>query len=94
MPSLSARISRPFLTFLVPGHGRIAPAMVDSPRNDTVVEKDGAHRASSIEPRNLAEAIRNALVAEDHEFARTRWSDALAPASASRWGGFRLVGDW
>jgi uncharacterized protein YbjT (DUF2867 family) len=89
-PLFTARTSRLFLGLLTPMYGRIAAAMVESLRNETVVQCTTAHDAFSIKPRGLAEAIERALGGEDHEFAETRWSDALAPAPASRWGGIAV----
>jgi uncharacterized protein YbjT (DUF2867 family) len=86
-PLFTAWTSRVFLGLLAPTHGRIAAAMVDSLRNETVVQRTTADDAFSINPRGLAEAIERALEGEDHEFAETRWSDALALAPGSRWGG-------
>jgi hypothetical protein len=40
-----------------------------------------------IKPRGLAAAIDHALVAEDLEFARTRWSETLRSAPRTRLGG-------
>jgi uncharacterized protein YbjT (DUF2867 family) len=87
IPLVTRRAWRPFLALLMPAYGRIAAAMVESLRNETVVQGTGAHEAFSIKPRGLAEAIERALAGEDHQFAETRWSDALAPMPTSRWGG-------
>jgi uncharacterized protein YbjT (DUF2867 family) len=84
---ISPRASRLFLGLLTPVYGAIAAAMVDSLRNETVVHNGAAREAFPIKPRGLAAAIERALLNEDHEFAQTRWSDALAPAPTSRWGG-------
>jgi uncharacterized protein YbjT (DUF2867 family) len=85
---VSSRASRVFLGLLTPVYGPIAAAMVDSLRNETVVQSGLAREVFAIQPRGLAAAIERALVNEDHEFAETRWCDALAPAPpVSRWGG-------
>jgi uncharacterized protein YbjT (DUF2867 family) len=85
---VSSRASRLCLGFLTPVYGPIAAAMVDSLRNETVVRGDAARDAFAIRPRGLAEAIERALVNEDHEFAETRWCDALAPLRPTpQWGG-------
>ncbi|MCW3066374.1 MAG: NAD-dependent epimerase/dehydratase [Solirubrobacterales bacterium] len=87
MPLVTARASRLLLGVLTPTYGRIASAMVDSLRNETVVRGPIAREAFSIEPRGLAEAIERTLASEDREFAETHWSEALAPTPKSRWGG-------
>jgi uncharacterized protein YbjT (DUF2867 family) len=90
MSLVTAGASRLLLALLIPGHGRIAAAMVDGLRNETVMHGNAAREVSSIKPRSLADAIECALAGEDHEFAETRWSDALPPASERRWGGVRF----
>jgi uncharacterized protein YbjT (DUF2867 family) len=87
MPVVSARAARAFLPVMIPGYGRIAASMVESLRNETVVQDRAAREVFSIEPRGLAEAINHALAAEDREFAELRWSDAIASDVAIRWGG-------
>lgn len=88
---LSLRASRVCLGLVTPVYGRVAGAMVDSLRNETVVRSDAARRAFGIRPRGLSEAIARARVNEDREFAETRWSDALATAGPVSWSG-RMFG--
>lgn len=90
MPVVTARGLRALLRMVLPVHGRIAGAMVESLRNETVVQESPAREAFSIEPRGLADAIDRALAIEDHEFAETRWSDALSRRTVSRWGGVQF----
>jgi uncharacterized protein YbjT (DUF2867 family) len=87
LPMFTVRASRLFLGVLTPSYGRIASAMVDSLRNETVVRRPIAGDAFSIEPRSLTEAIERTLAGEDREFAEMRWSEALEPAPRPRWGG-------
>ena len=61
--------------------------MIDSLRNETVVHDASAGQTLMIKPRGLAAAIDHALVAEDLEFARTRWSETLRSAPRTRLGG-------
>jgi uncharacterized protein YbjT (DUF2867 family) len=87
MPMFTVRASRLFLAVLTPTYGRIAGAMFDSLRNETVVRRPLARDAFSIEPRSLTEAIEDTLAGEDREFAEIRWSEALTPTPRPRWGG-------
>ncbi len=87
MPLFTVRASRRFLGLLTPRYGRIAGAMVDSLRNETIVHDPVAHETFSVKPRGLGEAIEHALAAEDREFAQTRWSEKLTPTSKARLGG-------
>jgi hypothetical protein len=75
------------LGLLTPVYGRVAGAMVDSLRNQTVVNRSHALRAFAVRPRGLSEAITRALVNEDREFAQTRWSDSFALGQPQRWSG-------
>jgi uncharacterized protein YbjT (DUF2867 family) len=84
---ITPRASRMFLGLLTPVYGRVAAAMVDSLRNETIVTSPPAHAAFTARQRGLSAAIERALVNEDQEFAETRWSDALAPRRPVRWGG-------
>ncbi|TMM08467.1 MAG: SDR family oxidoreductase [Actinobacteria bacterium] len=86
-PLLSPRASRFFLGLVTPVYGQIAGAMVDSLRNETVVNSSAAGESFALRPRGLTDSIARALVNEDREFAATRWSDALPPATPRRWSG-------
>ena len=86
-PLLNPRASRFFLGLITPVYGRIAGAMVESLRNETVVNTSGALESFAVRPRGLKDSIARALVNEDREFAETRWSDALAPAIRRPWSG-------
>jgi uncharacterized protein YbjT (DUF2867 family) len=78
IPLLSATASRWFLSLLTPVHGRVAGAMVESLRNETIVKTPDALKMFDVVPRGLGDAIARALVDEDREFAETRWADAVA----------------
>jgi hypothetical protein len=87
MPVGTARAWRVGLGILTPTHGRVATAMLESLRNETIVSDPGAAVAFAVKPCGLSEAIERALAREDHVFADTSWGDALAPTRAPRWGG-------
>ena len=86
-PLITPRASRLLLGLVTPVYGRVAAAMVESLRNQTIVKIPTAHAAFAIRPRGLSAAIERALVNEDREFAETRWSDALPQPPPLRWGG-------
>ncbi|NIP87246.1 MAG: DUF2867 domain-containing protein, partial [Planctomycetales bacterium] len=88
VPVLTPRLSSLWLALVTPVYARIGRKLVESMRNPTVVQDDGALQAFDIRPRGLAAAIARALVNEDEELATTRWSDALSSAGPQRtWGG-------
>jgi uncharacterized protein YbjT (DUF2867 family) len=87
LPVLTPGVSRLLLGLITPVYGRVAAAMVESLRNETIVTRPSGQEALGRPGRGLSEAIERALVNEDQEFAETRWSDALGPSSAARWGG-------
>jgi uncharacterized protein YbjT (DUF2867 family) len=89
-PLITPRASRLLLGLLTPVYGRVAAAMVESLRNETIVTSPTAHAAFPIRPRGLSAAIERALVNEDREFAETRWSDALPQQPPLRWGGLTV----
>lgn len=85
--ALSPRASRIFLGLLTPVYGRVAGAMVESLRNETVVTSEAALAAFGLRPRGLSDAIARALIHEDRDFAQTRWSDALPSSEPLKWTG-------
>src|SRR6266566_1793655 len=87
IPLLTPRASRVLLGLLTPVYGRIAAAMVESLRNETIVTRPAAHAALRARRRGLSAAIERALLNEDQEFAETRWSDALRQQRPLGWGG-------
>jgi uncharacterized protein YbjT (DUF2867 family) len=87
IPWVTPRASRVLLGLLTPVYGRIAAAMVESLRNETIVTNRSAQAAFPVSPRGLSAAIERALVNEDQEFAETRWSDAIPHDVPIRWGG-------
>jgi uncharacterized protein YbjT (DUF2867 family) len=86
-PLITPRASGRLLGLVTPVYGRVAAAMVESLRNETIVQIPAAQAAFPIRPRGLSAAIERALVNEDREFAETRWSDALPQPSPLHWGG-------
>jgi uncharacterized protein YbjT (DUF2867 family) len=87
LPRQTIRASRMLLGMLTPAYGRVAAAMIDSLRNETVVRDTAAREAFAVTPRGLPEAIQRALMSEDNEFAQMSWSDVLAANEGARWGG-------
>jgi uncharacterized protein YbjT (DUF2867 family) len=87
IPLITPRASRLLLGLLTPVYGRVAAAMVDSLRNETIVTNHAVDMPFAVRRRGLASAIERALVNEDQEFAETHWCDALPSQSAPRWGG-------
>ncbi len=88
VPVLTPRLSSLWLGLVTPVYAKIGRKLVDSLRNPTLVNNPSALTRFRIEPMGLREAIARARVSEDHEFAQTRWSDALSSAGASpEWGG-------
>ena len=78
VPVLLPRLSGLWLGLITPIYARAGRQLVESLRNETVVDSAAASEIFSIRPRGLAPAIRRALVNEDREFAETRWSDAVS----------------
>jgi uncharacterized protein YbjT (DUF2867 family) len=91
VPVLTPYLSSLWLGLVTPVHARIGRKLVGSLRNPTLVQDTTALDAFSVRPRGLREAIARALINEDHEFAQTRWSDALSSTGKPKsWGGVRF----
>lgn len=91
VPLLTPYLSSLWLGLVTPLYARVGRKLVESLKNPTLVSNNLSSTTFSIRPRSLKEAIARAIANEDHEFAETRWSDALSSAGAPRvWGGERF----
>lgn len=82
VPVLTPYLSSLWLGLVTPLYARVGRKLVDSLRNETVVDSDRAHELfPDIDPRPVPEAIARALSNEDRELAETRWNDAFAYGS-------------
>ncbi|MEQ8787200.1 MAG: SDR family oxidoreductase [Pirellulaceae bacterium] len=91
VPVLTPRLSSLWLGLVTPVYARVGRKLVESLRNPTLVSNNLALETFAIRPRGLSEAIARAMVNEDHEFAKTRWSDAFSSAGRQQgWGGVRF----
>lgn len=83
VPLLSPRLSGLWLGLVTPVYARVGRHLVDSLRHDTVVSSERAQELFDIDVRSASAAIARALANEDHEYAVTRWSDALSSSGAT-----------
>jgi len=93
-PGLTRGLSGPWLHLVTPVYAGIGRELVDSLRNETVVNDPRALEVFPVQPRTSAEAVARALSNEDNEIAETRWSDEVHTASPGYGGtrhGSRLV---
>ena len=91
VPFLSPGLSSLWLGLITPVYARVGRKLIGSVKHDTVVEDDRSLRDFKIRPRGVTEAIARSLANEDHEFAQTRWSDAVSSAgNLQSWGGKRF----
>ncbi len=87
VPFATPRISGLWLSLVTPVYATIGRGLIESLRNDTLVDDGSARNVFPIRPRGFSQAIARALANEDREFAETRWSDALSAAPPQNWGG-------
>ena len=88
VPVLTPRLSSLWLWLVTPVYAGVGRKLVDSLRNETVVENSRALEVFSVIPRGVHDAIARALVFEDQAIAETRWSDE-AFAEKTPYGGVR-----
>ena len=88
VPALTPRLSSLWLHLVTPVYAGVGRELVDSLRNETVVNDPRALEVFPVRPRSSADAIARALANEDKEIAETRWSDE-APAPSTGYGGAR-----
>jgi uncharacterized protein YbjT (DUF2867 family) len=88
VPVLTPRLSSLWLWLVTPVYAGVGRKLVDSLRNETVVEDPRALDVFRVRPRGVRDAIARALAFEDSAFAETRWSDE-AFADRTPYGGVR-----
>jgi len=91
VPFLTPRLSSLWLGLTTPVYARVGRKLIESIKNSTVVTDASALTTFAVRPLGLREAIERAIRNEDHEFAATRWSDAVSSGASQRtWGGAKL----
>ena len=83
VPVLTPRLSSLWLWLVTPVYAGVGRKLVDSLKNETVVEDDRALEAFRVRPRGIHDAIARALAFEDMAIAQTRWSDEAFAEKAS-----------
>jgi uncharacterized protein YbjT (DUF2867 family) len=78
VPVLSPHLSSLWLGLVTPVYARVGRELVDSLRNETIVEDHSANDSFKVRPLGFRQALTRALANEDHQFAETRWSDAFS----------------
>jgi len=91
VPVLTPRLSSLWLGLVTPIYARVGRKLIDSIQHTTIVRDNSASEAFAIRPIGVSDAIALALRNEDHEFAETRWSDAVSSGGLlGNWGGTRF----
>jgi uncharacterized protein YbjT (DUF2867 family) len=78
VPILSPRLSSLWLGLVTPVYARVGRELVDSLRNETIVNDPSAAQIFTVRPLGFRQALTRALANEDRQFAETRWSDAFS----------------
>ena len=96
VPVLTPRLSSLWLKLVTPRYSKVGRKLIDGLKNPTVVTNDAALRQFSIRPRNLPQAVGEAMLQEDTFFAGKRWADTadaeeLPPRFGGRAEGTRLI---
>jgi uncharacterized protein YbjT (DUF2867 family) len=91
VPMVASRAWRVLLRALIPRHGEVAAAMVDSLRNETIVTAPPTDMRFAPGRQGVQASIRGALAHEDERFAKMHWSQLLADEPELHWGG-RAIG--
>ncbi len=91
VPFLTPYLSSLWLGLTTPLYARVGRKLIESIRNATVVQDPVALSRFAVRPVGLVEAIQRAIRNEDHEFAATRWTDAISSVGERRsWGGVKF----
>ncbi len=91
VPLLTPYLSSLWLGLVTPLYARVGRKLIESLRNSTLISNNVVDRYFSVVPLSTELAIARALVCEDQEYARTRWSDAISSGGRMKsWGGVRF----
>jgi hypothetical protein len=91
VPVLTPYLSSLWLGLVTPLYARVGRKLVDSLKNETVVDSDRARELfPGIEPRPVPTSIARALANEDRELAETRWNDTYTYVDSGGYGGDRF----
>jgi uncharacterized protein YbjT (DUF2867 family) len=91
VPVLTPFLSSLWLGLVTPLYARVGRKLIESIVHPTVVRDDTALRTFSVRPMGAEAAVRRAIASEEHQFATTRWSDALSSSGAlPTWGGVQF----
>lgn len=78
VPVLTPYLSSLWLGLVTPIFARTGRKLVESLRHPTIVKDSSAENIFNVQPVGLSKAIKYSIANEDHEYAETRWADALS----------------
>ncbi len=87
VPFLSPALSSLWLVLVTPANAFVGRKLIDGVKVPTRVTNRRALEEFPVRPMSVRQAMERALVFEDHEFAETRWTDALSAAGETGYGG-------
>jgi hypothetical protein len=91
VPVLTPYLSSLWLGLVTPLYARIGRKLIESIIHTTVVRDTVALKIFAVRPLGVDAAIQRAIASEEHQFAATRWSDALSSSGAlPTWGGVQF----
>jgi uncharacterized protein YbjT (DUF2867 family) len=91
VPVLTPYLSSLWLGLVTPLYARIGRKLIESIIHTTVVRDAVALKLFAVRPLGVDAAIQRAIASEEHQFAATRWSDALSSSGAlPTWGGVQF----
>jgi hypothetical protein len=85
-------LSSLWLGLITPLYARVGRELIDSVRNETVVDNPVPEQLFTVRPRTAADAIRRALLHEEWAFAETIWFDALSSSRSQPGFGGQVFG--
>ncbi len=91
VPILTPYLSSLWLGLVTPLYARVGKKLIESLKNPTLISNNLVDSYFSIAPKSTELAIARALVHEEQQYARTRWSDAISAGGKMKsWGGVRF----
>jgi uncharacterized protein YbjT (DUF2867 family) len=84
VPLLTPRLSSLWLGLVTPLYARVGKKLIESIEHPSVIHDDSAIRVFAVRPRGVKDAIAEALLNEEREFAESTWFDAISSAGSRR----------
>ncbi|WDE98979.1 SDR family oxidoreductase [Lentisphaera profundi] len=84
VPVLTPHLSGLWLGLVTPVYARVGRKIVDSLRHDSIITQQDASKIFDVKCLNLRASLEQTIKAEDENYQKIRWNDAMASAGVQK----------